>query len=184
MPVDGRVLLVGGMRSGKSREAERRLAGEPKVTYLATGPADDGDEEWTARVAAHRGRRPTGWLTVESLDAAGILRATTADDPPVLLDCVNLWLAGAMSVAGCWAADGDDAAAAARLAGDVDHLVAAWSTTSARVVAVTNEVGMALVPTTRSGRWFAEELGDLNRRLAEHADEVWQVTVGIATRLR
>ena len=42
----------------------------------------------------------------------------------------------------------------------------------------------AVVPTTRAGRWFTEELGDLNRRLAEVADEVWQVTVGIATRLR
>jgi adenosylcobinamide kinase / adenosylcobinamide-phosphate guanylyltransferase len=182
MSVDGRVLIVGGMRSGKSREAERRLAEEPRVTYLATGPADDGDEEWTARVAAHRGRRPEGWRTVESLDAAGILRATTADDPPMLLDCVNLWLAGTMSASGCWIADNDDAAA--RLIAAVDDFVTAWSTTSARVVAVTNEVGMALVPTTRSGRWFAEELGDLNRKLAEHADEVWQVTVGIATRLR
>ena len=180
MPVHGRVLLVGGIRSGKSREAERRLADEPHVTYLATGHVDPADEEWTARVAAHRQRRPAGWRTVETSDVAGELRNTSAGDPPVLLDCVNLWLKTAMDRAG-WT---DQSDAAKRLAAEVDELVDAWSSTTARVVAVTNEVGMALVPTTRAGRWFAEELGDLNRRLAEHADEVWQVTVGIATRLR
>ena len=189
MPVRGRVLLVGGMRSGKSREAERRLGDESHVTYLATGPRDGDDAEWSARVAAHRARRPAGWHTVETLDVAATLRATTNDDAPVLLDCVNLWLAGVMARAGCWDASADDSpdaarSAAARLAADVDDFAAAWAASSARVVAVTNEVGMALVPTTRSGRWFAEELGDLNRRLAEHADEVWQVSVGIATRLR
>lgn len=182
----GRVLLVGGIRSGKSREAERRLADSHDVTYVATGvvaAASDDDDEWMARVAAHRSRRLAGWRTVETLDVAGILRDTTEADPPLLVDCVNLWLAGTMADAGCW---DDDAGPVAndRLATAVDALVAAWSSTSATVVAVTNEVGMALVPTTRSGRWFVEELGDLNRRLASDADEVWQVTVGIATRLR
>lgn len=184
MPFEHRVLLVGGIRSGKSREAERRLGGEATVTYVATGLIDDDDEEWTARVAAHRARRPPGWTTLETLDVADVLRATAAADAPLLVDCVNLWLAGTMAAVGCWHDSHRHHDAAKRLAVAVDDLVDAWSSSSARVIAVTNEVGMALVPTTRSGRWFVEELGDLNRRLAEHADAVWQVTVGIATRLR
>jgi adenosylcobinamide kinase/adenosylcobinamide-phosphate guanylyltransferase len=171
------------MRSGKSREAERRLAAEPVVTYLATGTVDADDPEWAGRIGTHRARRPTGWQTVETLDVAAVLRATGAADPPVLLDCVNLWLAGTMTKSGCW--DEESVRdASARLRCSVDELVEAWTATTSHVVAVTNEVGMSLVPTTRAGRWFAEELGDLNRRLAETADEVWQVTVGIATRLR
>jgi adenosyl cobinamide kinase/adenosyl cobinamide phosphate guanylyltransferase len=179
-----RVLLVGGIRSGKSREAERRLEASPIVTYVATGEIEGDDAEWSTRVAAHRARRPAAWRTVETLEVASVLRATGEDDPPVLVDCVNVWLARTMGVVGCWRGDDVDRSAAPRLVCAVDELVGAWQQTRGHVVAVTNEVGMSLVPTTPSGRWFAEELGDLNRRLAETADEVWQVTVGIASRLR
>ncbi|MBA3654254.1 MAG: bifunctional adenosylcobinamide kinase/adenosylcobinamide-phosphate guanylyltransferase [Actinobacteria bacterium] len=178
-----RVLIVGGIRSGKSRHAEGLLAGEPAVTYVATGGDDPTDDEWTARVAAHRARRPGHWTTVETLDVAPMLRTTRAGDAPLLLDCVNAWLAGAMREAGCWTDPPDDSAPK-RLAYAVDDLVDAWSQSTARAVAVTNEVGLSLVPLTRAGRWFAEELGVLNARLAAAADEVWQVSVGIPHRLR
>jgi adenosylcobinamide kinase / adenosylcobinamide-phosphate guanylyltransferase len=177
-----RVLLLGGIRSGKSREAERRLAAEPAVTYVATGGLDGDDGEWTARVAAHRERRPGAWTTVETLDVATLLRDTGAGDPPLLIDCLNGWLAGAMAKAGCW--DAEREGAVKLLAVAVDELVDAWSRTDARVVAVSNEVGMSLVPITPAGRWFAEELGTLNQRIAAAADEVWLLTAGIATRLR
>jgi adenosylcobinamide kinase/adenosylcobinamide-phosphate guanylyltransferase len=185
MPTDvpaGRVLITGGIRSGKSYEAERRLAGAADVTYVATSALGD-DEEWAARVAGHRARRPSGWITVETLDVADLLRSTGATDPPLLVECVNTWLAGTMTEIGCWA-DDPDLHAAKRLAEAVDDLVDAWTTTTARVIAVTNEVGLSLVPTTPAGRWFAEELGTLNARLAAEAVEVWLVVAGIPTRLR
>jgi adenosylcobinamide kinase/adenosylcobinamide-phosphate guanylyltransferase len=176
-----RVLVVGGIRSGKSRYAESRLVDEPNVTYIATGQSDDDDDEWTARITAHRERRPEHWTTIETLDLADVLRATPKGDAAVLVDCINGWLAGTMARVGCWDEDG---AASKRLMVAVDDLVDAWSSTAARVIAVTNEVGMALVPLTPAGRWFTEELGTLNARLAAAADEVWQVTVGIPNRLR
>lgn len=178
----GRVVITGGIRSGKSHEAERRLADAAEVTYVATSASGD-DEEWAARIAAHRARRPAAWRTVETLDVPGLLRTTGPSDPPLLVECVNTWLAGTMEDVGCWA-DDPDSHAAKRLAGAVDDLVDAWSTTSARVIAVTNEVGLSLVPTTPAGRWFAEELGTLNARLAAESDEVWLVVAGIPTRLR
>ena len=173
------VLVVGGMRSGKSRYAESRLADASTVTYVATGGEDQNDPEWAARIAAHRARRPAGWRTIETLDVPGVLRDHVKG--PVLIDCINGWLAGIMRAVGCW--EGDDKAQA-RLNDATDDLVGAWAETQAEVIAVTNEVGMSLVPTTRSGRWFAEELGTLNARLAAAAEEVWQVTVGIPHRLR
>jgi adenosylcobinamide kinase/adenosylcobinamide-phosphate guanylyltransferase len=175
-----RVLMTGGIRSGKSYEAERRLSAESEVTYVATAVSGD-DPEWTARIATHRARRPVCWHTIETLALAQVLRETSASDPPILIECVNTWLAGTMAATGCWeGADG----AADRLATEVDALIGAWSATNAYVIAVTNEVGLSLVPTTPAGRWFAEALGTLNARLAAAADEVWFVVAGIPTRLR
>ena len=67
-----RVLVLGGARSGKSEQAELRLAGEPDVTYVATGMTGAGDPDWAARVAAHRARRPAWWRTAETTDLAGV----------------------------------------------------------------------------------------------------------------
>ena len=51
---DQRTLILGGARSGKSIAAERRLASEPEVVYVATGGDDSGDAEWAERVAKHQ----------------------------------------------------------------------------------------------------------------------------------
>src|SRR5262245_43359806 len=65
-PTPRRALVLGGARSGKSAEAELRVAAEPQVTYLAAGPSAGADAEWAARVAAHQARRPAWWRTVET----------------------------------------------------------------------------------------------------------------------
>src|ERR1700691_3144886 len=90
-----RVLVLGGARSGKSRHAELRLAAEPEVTYLASGPYPAGfqpgeDSDWAERVAAHQARRPSWWRTVESVDAADVLRKESG---VVLFDGAGTWLA-------------------------------------------------------------------------------------------
>jgi adenosylcobinamide kinase/adenosylcobinamide-phosphate guanylyltransferase len=66
----------------------------------------------------------------------------------------------------------------------IDALVAAWRSTSRRVVAVTNEVGSGIVPDNRLGREFRDTLGTLNAAVARESDEVWHVVAGIPVRLR
>lgn len=161
-----KILVIGGTRSGKSRFAESLLADKTAVEYVATALERTGDAEWTARIAAHRLRRPAAWTTVETTDVAGVLRAA---GPPVLIDSITLWLG--------WALDGDVAA-------PVADLCDAWTHTSRRVVAVTDEVGSGVVPATPSGRQFRDELGTLNQRLAAAADEVHLVVAGLPLRLR
>ncbi|MBO0774258.1 MAG: bifunctional adenosylcobinamide kinase/adenosylcobinamide-phosphate guanylyltransferase [Actinobacteria bacterium] len=176
-----RVLVLGGARSGKSAHAERMLAGHDVVEYVATGPpAGAGDQEWDARVAAHRQRRPAGWLTTETLDLERVL-AAAGPAAPVLLECVSTWLARVMDGCGCWE---DAPGAAAALARRTGRMVAAWQATRRQVVAVSNEVGSGVVPATTSGRLFRDELGSLNTRLAAGSDEVWLCTAGIPQRLR
>ena len=167
-PAPRRILVVGGARSGKSREAERLLAAEPTVTYVATSRPElaTWDSEWAGRIEAHRARRPAGWLTVETRDVAKVLREATG---PVLIDCLSLWLADAL----------DDEDREQR----IDELVAAWRGTRARVVAVSNEVGSGVVPDTASGRLFRDELGRLNARVAAESDEVLLTVAGRVVRL-
>jgi adenosylcobinamide kinase / adenosylcobinamide-phosphate guanylyltransferase len=202
IPRPHRTLIIGGARSGKSTEAELRMAAEPAVTYLAAGPwgPDTGpgrpdpdgadlngadtewpDTEWTARVARHRARRPSWWRTVESLDIAGQLRQETG---ALLIDGLGTWLAGVMDEVGIWATDppGDDGAAKL-LASRVDDLIDAWRQTRAIVVAVTDQVGSGLVPPYPAGRAFRDQLGWLNQRLAAESEVNLLVVAGRVTTL-
>ncbi|RBQ20208.1 bifunctional adenosylcobinamide kinase/adenosylcobinamide-phosphate guanylyltransferase [Spongiactinospora rosea] len=168
-----RTLLLGGSRSGKSAEAELRLAAEPAVTYVATGEPG-GDAEWRARVEAHRRRRPAHWETVESTDLAGVLR-TAAPDAPLLIDGIGTWLAAVLGECGAW----DDAPEAeAAVAERCAELVTAWRHTAARLVAVSDEAGLGVVPATRSGRVFRDALGRLNQALAHESEASFLVIAG------
>jgi len=159
-----RTLVLGGSRSGKSAFAESLLADVPAVEYVATALADPGDVEWTARIAAHRARRPPRWSTLETSDIAGVLRR---DGVPVLIDSITLWLS----------ADLDDP-------GRVDDLCTAWDASARRVVAVSDEVGSGVVPASEAGRRFRDALGLLNQRLATAADDVHLVVAGLSLRLK
>lgn len=95
--VPRRTLVLGGARSGKSVEAERRLESFPEVLYVATGGTRGGDTEWAERVAVHRDRRPGSWRTAETTDLVPLL---AEDGPPLLIDCLSLWLTDAMDAVG------------------------------------------------------------------------------------
>jgi adenosylcobinamide kinase / adenosylcobinamide-phosphate guanylyltransferase len=179
--VPRRTLVTGGARSGKSLEAERRLEAFPDVLYVATGGSRDGDAEWAARVHAHRERRPGSWRTAETCDLVPLL---AEEGPPVLIDCLSLWLTDAMDKAGAWdderwAAEGERV-----LRERVGELVAAVRVTARTVVAVTNEVGSGVVPATASGRRFRDELGRLNAAFAAECEHVLLVVAGQALVLR
>ncbi|MFI5617359.1 bifunctional adenosylcobinamide kinase/adenosylcobinamide-phosphate guanylyltransferase [Streptomyces sp. NPDC051567] len=179
--VPRRTLVLGGARSGKSVEAERRLAAFPGVLYVATGGVRDGDADWAHRVGLHRERRPAAWRTVESCDLVPLL---AQDGPPLLIDCLALWLTDAMDRAGAW----DDAVWAGegrqRLRERAAALVAAVRATRRTVVLVSNEVGSGVVPATASGRRFRDELGRLNNAVAGECEHVLLVVAGQALVLK
>ncbi|MEN8653191.1 bifunctional adenosylcobinamide kinase/adenosylcobinamide-phosphate guanylyltransferase [Streptomyces sp. 21So2-11] len=176
-----RTLVLGGARSGKSVEAERRLEAFPEVLYVATGGTREGDSEWAARVGLHRERRPGTWRTEETCELAPLL---AGDGPPLLIDCLALWLTDAMDRVGAWddakwAADGRRA-----LHERTAELVAAVRATRRTVVTVSNEVGSGIVPATASGRRFRDELGRLNATIAAECEHVLLVVAGQAVPLR
>jgi adenosylcobinamide kinase / adenosylcobinamide-phosphate guanylyltransferase len=167
-----RVLVLGGARSGKSERAELRLAGEPEVTYVATGGDGADDPDWAARVAAHRARRPPWWRTAETTDLAGLLGTARG---ALLIDGIGTWLAAALEECGAWEGGG---AGREKLAGRIAGLVGAWRQTGASVVAVSDETGLGVVPATPAGRLFRDELGRLNQALAAESEEAELIVAG------
>ncbi|WP_031084593.1 bifunctional adenosylcobinamide kinase/adenosylcobinamide-phosphate guanylyltransferase [Streptomyces sp. NRRL WC-3549] len=179
--VPRRTLVTGGARSGKSLEAEQRLGTFPEVVYVATGGRREGDAEWADRIGLHRERRPAAWRTEETCELVELLES---DGPPLLIDCLSLWLTDAMDRVDAWDealwADGGRERLRARVAA----LVHAVRGTRRTVVAVTNEVGSGVVPATPGGRRFRDELGRLNAAFADECEHVLLVVAGQALVLR
>ncbi|MDG4663134.1 bifunctional adenosylcobinamide kinase/adenosylcobinamide-phosphate guanylyltransferase [Mycobacterium sp. 236(2023)] len=168
-----KVLVTGGVRSGKSRHAEELLSAAGEVTYIAPGrPADGSDPDWDARVAGHRSRRPAHWRTVETTDVAAAVRDAGG---ALLVDCLGTWLTALLDDAGLWDGSSRDAAAV------VERHVTALCDSLTEVpdaVVVTNEVGLGVVPSHRSGVMFRDLLGTVNQRVAAVCDDVHLVIAG------
>jgi adenosylcobinamide kinase / adenosylcobinamide-phosphate guanylyltransferase len=167
-----RTLVLGGIRSGKSRWAEAAIAesleAEQPVRYLATGQAGGSDPAWWQRIAEHRDRRPPHWCTVETDDIATQLRRSPGT--PTLVDDIGGWLTATLDRRQAWESGSVSA--------DTDELLAAVVEFGSPRVLVSPEVGLTVVPATASARRFADELGALNQRLALLCDRVVLVVAG------
>ncbi|MBS6359428.1 bifunctional adenosylcobinamide kinase/adenosylcobinamide-phosphate guanylyltransferase [Burkholderia sp.] len=170
--------VLGGARSGKSAHAERLAAdsGRP-VTYIAT--ARVADAEFAQRIAHHRARRPAHWALAE----APVALADTLvqlDDPNacLLVDCLTLWLTNLLCPA-----EGeplDDAQYEARAAA----LEAALRGARAKVIVVSNEIGLGVVPLGAMTRRYVDELGRLNQRVAALATHVTLLVAGLPVAIK
>lgn len=177
-----RTLLLGGARSGKSGEAERRARSFRDVVYVATAGERLGDVEWAERVALHRARRPASWSTLEGPFA--VLEAVRESSPhqAVIVDCLTLWLTGVLDeCAGGqdWETISRDRLRAAADAATKD-LLEAVASARGTLLFVSNEVGMGVVPATASGRLFADLLGRVNQAVAEACDHTVLMVAGRA----
>jgi len=168
-----RTLVIGGARSGKSRAAEALVSGD--VTYVATGYPAGNDLEWQARLDLHRARRPAEWTTVETIDLVAVLAASGG---PVLVDCLTLWLTRILDAQDAWSVG-----VTPEVEQEYDALVAAVRATTRDLVLVTNEVGQGVVPESSSGRLFRDEMGRLNRLVADACDDVIWCIAGRTVRL-
>jgi len=172
-------LVLGGARSGKSHHAEQlALQCAGPVTYVAT--AGEGDEEMQLRVALHRARRPANWgLVEEPVRLAEALYTHAQHGGCVLVDCMTLWLnnllfsehheypeTGLVTPPDAWTAE-------------IDALLTALPLLPGEVILVSNEIGLGVVPMGAVTRFYVDELGRLNQRLAALADNVHLLVAGI-----
>jgi len=176
MPHDGyrAILVLGGIRSGKSEYAESLVSHATDVRYVATGASDDGDPEWAARLAAHRERRPATWRTEEIGADPGRLAGLLAEAKPdqtVLVDDLGGWMTTLLTAGG-------------PVPETVEALAAAVRESAGRLVVVSPEVGLSVVPATELGRAFADALGTANRAVADACEAVVLVVAGQPTWLK
>lgn len=180
------IFITGGARSGKSALAEslaRRLSSVPKkgdgaVTYIATATA--GDSEMKARIEEHRRRRPADWTTIEApADLAAALEKALAGGGTVLVDCLTLYLSNLMSEGGR-----EPGGWLERLDDEIDKVARLCRSGNGRVIIVSNEVGMGIVPENRLAREFRDAAGRANQRLAALADEVYMCVSGIPVKVK
>jgi adenosylcobinamide kinase/adenosylcobinamide-phosphate guanylyltransferase len=167
-----KILVLGGVRSGKSSFAERLAAecGEP-VLYVATATAED--EEMAERIAMHRAQRPATWRTLEApLNVAARVAADLAGAQTVVLEDLTLLLSNHMAQ--------DEVTAETLVTQTIGDLIAL----PAHVIFVTNEVGMGVVPPYPSGRLFRDSLGRVNQSAAAACATVYFVVAGVPLRLK
>lgn len=168
--------MLGGARSGKSRFAEERAlrAGGENVLYVATAVVSSGDPDLARRVEAHRERRPPNWGLLE-LSGGGldpILKAAEGWDA-VLFDSLTLWVSARML------GEEEEGTLA-----ELDRFLRSAASTGARVVVVSDEVGLGGVAGSPASRAFADLLGLANQRVAAAAEEVYLCVAGIPTRVK
>jgi adenosylcobinamide kinase/adenosylcobinamide-phosphate guanylyltransferase len=172
-------LITGGCRSGKSDYA-LRLAESLSTSraMLATAPVTDA--EMRRRIERHQQeRRGRGWETIEEqTDLARVLRA--APHEVILIDCVTLWVNNLMYEAGKAGVEIDEGDVAARCG----EVIAAIEDRRGTVIAVSNEVGLGVVPENAAARRFRDLAGRANQLLAAQAAAVTLLCCGIPMQIK
>jgi adenosylcobinamide kinase/adenosylcobinamide-phosphate guanylyltransferase len=170
--MNGHILVLGGARSGKTGFAERLAmrAGESPL-YLATAQALDA--EMAERVRMHQQQRHKRFATLEEpIALSTALRAAAKTHDVILVDCLTLWITNMLGA-------NDNVAAA------VDELVATLpQIEDCKVILVSNEVGLGIVPDNAMARMFRDLAGAAHQRLAEICSEVHFVVAGLPMTLQ
>lgn len=168
-----KTLILGGVRSGKSRLAER-LATESRlpVTYVATATIED--EEMRERIAFHRARRPGHWQVIEEpLELASVLSQHANSECCLLVDCLTLWLTNLLTHPDTARFDTERSAFLTVL----PHL-------TGRLILVSNETNMGIIPMGELSRRYCDEAGKLHQEIAQHCDQVVLTIAGLPLLLK
>jgi adenosylcobinamide kinase/adenosylcobinamide-phosphate guanylyltransferase len=139
------------------------------VTYIATAEAGDG--EMAVRIAHHQARRPEAWQLVEApLSLASALEEHATADRCLIVDCLTLWLSNLLA---------GEASDEGRFDAERTALLELLPQIPGRVILVSNEVGLGIVPLGALTRRFCDESGRLHQAVAALCDRVSFVTAGL-----
>lgn len=164
------ILITGGQRSGKSRQAEElALSLSEHPVYVAT--AHIWDDEFRERVRKHQERRGPQWTNIEE---EKYLSRHDLTGRVVVIDCVTLWLTNFFFETS-----------------NVDQTLEVvkaeferFTQHDATYIFVTNEIGSGGVSDNAVQRKFTDLQGWMNQYIAQEADEVILMVSGIAVKVK
>jgi adenosylcobinamide kinase/adenosylcobinamide-phosphate guanylyltransferase len=176
VPGLGVTLVLGGVRSGKSRYAQQLAERSNNVLFVATAQARD-DCEMHAKIERHRSERPSHWNTVEEqIELSRILTAPEhRGSQVILIDCLTIFAANMLEHFG------EDVTASHP---EIISFCSALATAREPVILVSNEVGSGVVPAYALGRRFRDLVGEINQKVAAVADNVFYVVAGLPLALK
>jgi len=167
-------LIAGGTRSGKSRYAQSCAEDDSQnrnLVFVATAQA--GDQEMMDRIQKHQQKRDEKWSLIEApKDLASVVNRAGEKDC-LLIDCLTLWVTN-------WLVEYDEAGWIAQK----NAFLEALQHTAARIIMVTNEVGIGITPMAALSRRFIDESGWLHQAVASLAEQVTLVVFGLPQKIK
>ncbi|MFK7859527.1 MAG: bifunctional adenosylcobinamide kinase/adenosylcobinamide-phosphate guanylyltransferase [Granulosicoccus sp.] len=178
-----RSLILGGVKSGKSRHAEcladacsRQDAAQ--VILIATATAKDA--EMQQRIDRHKKERNKSWAVLEEpLALANALNQATGDNAGpaeqncIVIDCLTLWVTNLLL-------QSDDEL----LRQEIDDFKQAVKSCRSRLIIVSNETNLGITPMGELSRRFCDETGLLHQALGQICEDVALMVAGIPMNIK
>lgn len=178
------ILVLGGVRSGKSSYAAS-LARESKLSVIYVASGSSSDLEMKRRVEEHKKARPKTWSVIEANgEVVEALKEADKDGGLIILDCLTMFVGELIDRYLIPDDDLVDEKIEEEISKHVDELLSVISKLKSSVIAVSNEVGMGVIPPYPSGRLFRDLTGQVNKKLAEQADEVIMLVAGLPMKIK
>ena len=168
-----KTLILGGVRSGKSRLAETMAQQSGlAVTYIATAGGDD--EAMAARILTHQQRRPRGWGNIEEkIYLARAIESVAKNDHCVLIDCLSLWVTNLLL--------SEDEAL---IEDETGALLQCLASVPAQIIMVSSESNMGVIPMGELSRRYCDLIGQLHQQVAAESERVVMTIAGLAHTLK
>ncbi len=164
-------LILGGARSGKSHYAEV-CAAESGLDVLYVATAQAHDDEMQQRIEHHKQQRPVHWQLIEEpINLISVLKDNANTSKCILVDCLTLWISNQL----CSEIHKN------KIENNINKLVETVLNLPGRIIFVSNEVSMGIIPMGEINRQFVDEAGRLHQRLATVCDKVTLMVAGIPT---
>lgn len=192
MVIEGDIMsvtfVIGGARSGKSTFAESKAKEySENVLYLATAVVTD--QAMADRVKKHKSQRPGSWKTLEmysDFDEIANKEEFISSDV-ILLDCITTLVGNFMYDSGL---DFDSCSAEEvnqlekKITDEVMILIDVCNRFGKKLIIVSNETGMGVVPSYYMGNYFRDISGRINSRIGSAADFMYFIFSGIPIKLK
>jgi len=163
-----KTLILGGVKSGKSLLAENMaIATGLDVIYIATARVEDS--EMQLRVDVHRNRRSEKWIVIEEPYAlANALDEYSNSNQCVIVDCLTLWVTNLLMLK-------DES----KYFMEKEFLINSLSNIKGKLIIVSNETNMGIIPTGSLSRFYCDEIGQLHQIIARCCDSVLITIAGL-----